>query len=245
MSGSNLTPEQLLAEAEDVLQTMPPKATLRHDTPENQSWLGRAVALISRWNPDRGQDARAFLERFHDRMAVNSTNGYKGLMSLLHEAHHDLRLVAIGPVSTAIGQGQVFDYFDVVRKLVGLAKVDLLVVDPYLEVDFVSRFLPHVSRGVAIRLLSREKLAALVPATQLFQQQEGASIEIRSAPGFHDRYVFVDGASCYQSGASFKDGGRTAPTTVTQITDAFSVVRQTYEDLWQSASVVLRPAAAP
>ena len=45
----------------------------------------------------------------------------------------------------------------------------------------------------------------------------------------------VDGTSCFQSGASFKDGGRSAPTTITQITDAFAAVRQTYEDLWKNA----------
>lgn len=35
-----------------------------------------------------------------------------------------------------------------------------------------------------------------------------------------DRYVFVDGKACYQSGASFKDGAKLTPTTLTQITDA-------------------------
>jgi len=43
--------------------------------------------------------------------------------------------------------------------------------------------------------------------------------------------------SCYQSGASFKDGAKKAPTTLTQITDAFSAVSATYEQRW-STSVV-------
>ena len=52
-----------------------------------------------------------------------------------------------------------------------------------------------------------------------------------------DTYVIVDGESCYQSGASFKDGARKSPTTLTQITDAFPAIQQTYEDLWKSATV--------
>jgi hypothetical protein len=60
---------------------------------------------------------------------------------------------------------------------------------------------------------------------------------MRSAPGFHDRYVIVDGAACYQSGASFKDGAKAAPITLTQITDAFPAVLQTYQDLWTRANV--------
>lgn len=37
--------------------------------------------------------------------------------------------------------------------------------------------------------------------------------------------------------ASFKDGAKPAPTTLTQITDAFAVMLQTYEDLWSKAKI--------
>ncbi|MEO7145709.1 MAG: hypothetical protein ABI165_19620, partial [Bryobacteraceae bacterium] len=71
-----------------------------------------------------------------------------------------------------------------------------------------------------------------------FAHQNGILIEVRSAPNFHDRYVFfVDRADCYQSGASFKDGAKSAPTTVTQITDAFAAMCRTYDDLWSVARV--------
>jgi hypothetical protein len=69
----------------------------------------------------------------------------------------------------------------------------------------------------------------------LFVKQNGATIHVRSAPNLHDRYFFVDGASCYQSGASFKDGAKSAPTTLTQIVDAFTAMLKTYEDLWSNA----------
>jgi hypothetical protein len=49
----------------------------------------------------------------------------------------------------------------------------------------------------------------------------------------------VDGLSCFQSGASFKDGAKKAPTTLTQITDAFTAVLETYEQLWTKSEVVL------
>jgi hypothetical protein len=51
----------------------------------------------------------------------------------------------------------------------------------------------------------------------------------------HDRYVIIDGKNCYQSGASFKDGAKAAPTTLTQISDAFLAVSGTYENLWNNA----------
>ncbi len=138
---------------------------------------------------------------------------------------------------TVIGQGEVFNYFDELRKLIETATRDLLFVDPYLDAEFVSRYLSHVKPGVSIRLLTRERLSKLLPAVELFVQQSAAAVEVRSAPGFHDRHVFVDQNACYHSGASFKDGARNAPTTLTPITDVFLAVLQIHKDMWDQAKV--------
>ena len=79
-------------------------------------------------------------------------------------------MVTLGPVNTAVGHGSVFDYFDEIRKQIEITKTDLLFVDPYLDAEFVARYLPHVPVGVAIRLLAREKIPTLVPAAKLFAQ---------------------------------------------------------------------------
>lgn len=161
-------------------------------------------------------------------------SSYGGSPGIIYEARSALRLATVGPVNTAIGQGLVFDYFDEIRKLITPALKGILFIDPYLDADFVSRYLPHAQEGVVVRLLTGERLLSLVPAVAAFTQQHRSNIEVRSAQNFHNRYVLVDGTTCYQSGASFKDGGRNAPTTVTQITDAFVAVRDTYENLWAS-----------
>jgi hypothetical protein len=94
-----------------------------------------------------------------------------------------------------------------------VAKSELLFIDPYLDAEFVSRYLAHVSQGVTVRLLARERLPTLLPAVAMLRQQNGLTVAVRSASGFHDRYVFVDRTICYQCGASFKDGAKKAPTT--------------------------------
>ena len=70
-----------------------------------------------------------------------------------------------------------------------------------------------------------------------FSKQRGAKIAVRSTDTIHDCFVFVDGKECYQSGASFKDGASKAPTTLTQITDAFAAMSQTCEGIWTAAKV--------
>ena len=230
-----MTKEELLAELEDLLRTMPPKERLGDDTQENLSWLGRAAAIINQWDSAKAIFAGSDLKKIQSGSADDFRKGYANLMILLNEARADLRMQTVGPSNVAVSGGLVFDYFDEIRKVIETAKSDILFVDPYLDAEFVSRYLPHVTHGVPIRLLASEKLKTLLPAAQTFVEQNQAKLEIRSAPNFHDRYVFIDKRECYQSGASFKDGAKKAPTTITQITDAFAAVYQTYQDIWHDA----------
>lgn len=232
-----LTEEELLAEVEDILRTMPPRETLRHPTDENFAWLGRVKAFIEAWKLPKAIYLNPAINQFHGRDAHSAQEGFRQIMTLLHEARHSLRMNTVGPLNAAIGKGSVFDYFDEVRRIVEPAAKGVFFVDPYLDAEFVARYLPHIRAGTAVRLLARERLPTLLPAADAFSKQSGIDISVRSSPGFHDRYVFVDGMACYQSGASFKDGAKASPTTLTQITDAFPVVLKTYEDLWIAGKV--------
>lgn len=216
---------------------MPPRETLRHPTDENFAWLGRVSAFIEAWDNVKSISLVHAMNQFHNQQAAPAQEGFRKIMTLLNQARHDLRMKTIGPVNAAIGHGSVFDYFDEIRKIIEPAKQDIFFVDAYLDAEFVSRYLPHVAAGVSIKLLARERLQTLIPAVDLFVKQSGLTINVRATTGFHDRYIIVDKSACYQSGASFKDGAKAAPTTLTQITDAFTVVQQQYENLWDQAKV--------
>jgi hypothetical protein len=230
-----MTKEQLLAEAEDLLRTVPPRSTIRHPNLENFSWLGRLAALIEQWDRSKSTLLQGALSQFH--IAREANEGFSKLLILLNQARHDLQMQTVGPMSMAIPHGMVFDYFDEIRKIIEVARQDVLFVDPYLDAEFVSRYLGHVASGVTIRLLARERLSTLLPAVDTFVKQSQTKIEVHSAPNFHDCYIFVNKNACYQSGASFKDGAKSSPTTLTQITDAFAAVLQIYEGLWNQGKV--------
>ena len=234
-----LTNEQLLGEIEDLIRTMPPRATIRHDTEENIAWLGRTAAVVSEWNKAKSIAFDGLVRNMHSRIAADPAQSVAGISLLLQQARHELRLKTVGPLSVAVNQGSVFDYFDEIRKVIETAKAELFFIDPYIDSEFASRYLPQVPQGVQVRLLGRERMANLVPAVQLYRQQSGLSIEVRSSAALHDRFVFVDKKACYQSGASFKDGAKKSPTTLTQIEDAFAAIQATYEDLWKQATAQL------
>lgn len=231
--------EILLFEVDDILRTMPPRATLRHDSDENFAWLGRVAAFIESWNSVKSIPLNMALRDFHGLDAHIAQQGFRNIMTLLHQARHDLNLNTKGPLNSALNQGQVFDYFEEIRKIIELANQDVFFIDPFLNAEFVSRYLPYIKSGITIRLLARELVVTLTPSVQQYIKQTGATVSVRSSKGFHDRYVIVDGFSCYQSGASFKDGAKSAPTTLTQITDAFEVVRKAYEDIWSDSEIII------
>ena len=241
-----MTNEQMLAEVEDLLRSSPPFTVfLKPDgmTEKVLGWLGRTRAVLENWDsstsPSLSLNIGALLADGEERTIFPPGPAYRELKTLLHQARHDLRMKTVGPLSVQIPDGKPFDYFDEIRKNTQMASSDLLFVDPYLDAEFVSRYLPQITGGVTVRLLTSEKkLSALLPAVDAFVAQNSLQVQVRSVlSGLHDRYVFVDGTICYQSGASFKDGAKQAPTTLTQITDAFEAVFQHYEGMWAAAKI--------
>jgi hypothetical protein len=234
---NKLPPEQLALEIEDLIRTMPGSRDISENPDKCLPWLGRANAAMRAWNSTQSMHFEPMTLAVSTGTDYSLSTTRRNILVQLHQAQSDLRLRTTGPLSVGFDSRRVFDYFDEVRKLIESAKVDILFVDPYLDADFVSRYLPHVSNGTLIRLLAREKIPTLKSAVIAFSAQTSMSAEIRIGLGFHDRYIFVDGLACYQSGASFKDGARKTPTTLTQITDAFTAVQSTYENLWTASSL--------
>ncbi|APW42111.1 hypothetical protein [Rhodoferax saidenbachensis] len=230
--------DQLLFEVEDVLRTMPPAQSLGNDDFEVLAWLGRASAAVHAWDPLKAVALfDSHVGRLSSAGARDFNSAMRGVLVMLHQARNDLRMKTTGPLSVGVVKGSVFEYFDEIRRVIEVARSDLLFVDPFLDAEFTSRYLPFVASGTSVRLLGREKIPGLVAAVGLFAAQHGLSITVRSSGGLHDRYILVDGVACYQSGASFKDGAKKAGTTLTQITDAFVGVRDTYEALWAAGTV--------
>ena len=209
--------------------------TINSGSDEHLVWLGRAAAAIQRWD-------RVYMAQVGTAMRKISSNdddscqaALVALKILLQQAKSDLRM-ELGRGSVVVAEGRVFEYFDELRKVIETARNEVFFVDPYLDADFVSRYLPYVVEGVSIRLLGGpKKRAALLPAVDSFAQQSGRRVSVRVSDRLHDRYLFIDGAACYLSGASFKDGAKNAPAVLTEITDAFQAMWDTYEQQWSES----------
>jgi hypothetical protein len=230
--------EQLLAEVEDLIRNRPDGNLIHQPTDENTSWLGRVGAVLEAIDKIDAISVTSNIRNLHSVGGLLAEGSFPKILVALQKARYRLRIESGGLTAIAVEQGMVFEYFDEIRKIIETAAQDLLFVDPYLDADFVARYLGFVPQGVSIRLMvGDKKLATLIPSVDAFVQQNKTQIKVRSDPGFHDRYLFVDNCNCYQSGASFKDGGHNAPTTLTQISDAFAAMHSTYENIWNKAKV--------
>ena len=230
--------ERLLPEIEDILRVAPTIEEFASDSgsDEHLAWLGRAAAAIQRWNIVYMPTVSAALRNVPSDNRHLCRDTLTTLKNLLQQAKSDLR-VELGRGSVVVAEGRVFEYFDELRKVIETARSDVFFVDPYLDADFVSRYLPYVAEGVSIRLLGGpKKRATLLPAVDSSAQQYGRPITVRVSDGLHDRYLFIDEAACYLSGASFKDGAKNAPAVLTQITDAFEAMWNTYQRRWNESA---------
>ena len=230
--------ERLLPEIEDILRVAPTIEEFASDSgsDEHLAWLGRAAAAIQRWNIVYMPTVSAALRNVPSDNRHLCRDTLTTLKILLQQAKSDLR-VELGRGSVVVAEGRVFEYFDELRKVIETARSDVFFVDPYLDADFVSRYLPYVAEGVSIRLLGGpKKRATLLPAVDSFAQQYGRPVTVRVSDGLHDRYLFIDEAACYLSGASFKDGAKNAPAVLTQITDAFEAMWNTYQRRWNESA---------
>lgn len=229
-------PSQLLADVEDLLRTAPGALKLHEPEPNTLAWLGRAASVVRRWNRVKAVSFDSDVRQLHAGRAYDPAPAATGIFTTLHEARHDLRLSSVGPLAVAVKQGAVYDYFDEVRKVVASASNELFFVDPYVDADFASRYLTQVPSAVRVRLLGKKGMPSFMPAVDLLRQQNKMSIEVRTSPSLHDRYIFVDKKTGFHSGASFKDGARNAPTTFTEVTDALAAIQATYETLWSTGT---------
>ncbi len=223
----------VVAELEDVIRTVP-DIYYSWGGPDHFEWIGRARAILSHPLINKEVEAGLLAAQALSNSTISTARAQ--LLVLLQASRHTLRMQTVGPVGLAVGKGMSFEYFDHLRQLIEQAQSDLFFVDPYLDADFVGRYLPFAKSAVAIRLLGREKHKTLVPAAQAFVAQHGGNVEVRSGSGFHDRYVFIDKQRGFQSGASFKDGGFKTPTVVVELSDQLKPVMQIYEDIWTASS---------
>jgi hypothetical protein len=169
------------------------------------------------------------------------------IASFVHQALAQVELIAPARVQGSfVAAGSTLDAYAAVGRVLGMAKTDVLMVDPYADVKAVTQYAVLAPDSVAVRILAdaASHKATLKPAAEKWVQQFGQSrapLEVRLAPAktLHDRLIIVDGIDVWGLGQSFNKLAERAHTSLVRMdpeTGALKVAA--YSEMWQKATTL-------
>ncbi len=102
--------------------------------------------------------------------------------------------------------GQVFDAYELVAKIVRSAKHSIVLIDNYIDESSLT-LLTKKNKAVKLLLLTKTVTRQLSLDVEKANQQYG-NVELKTFTKSHDRFLIVDGSEVYHLGASLKDLGK-------------------------------------
>jgi hypothetical protein len=134
---------------------------------------------------------------------------------LTHEAQTDekfeklfdaLEDKSIQPKQGVFFDGQVFDAYAFISKLIKKAKSSIVLIDNYCD-DTTLTHLSKAASGVKITILTKTVSKQLKLDIKKYNAQYG-NLQVKHFQSSHDRFLILDGKEVYHIGASLKDLGK-------------------------------------
>ena len=102
--------------------------------------------------------------------------------------------------------GQIYDAFDLIERLIKSAKKSVLLIDNYVD-ESVLTMMSEKENGVKIDIYTKDISKALKLAENKFNAQYGG-LTLHHTTNIHDRFLILDDQTIYLIGASLKDAGK-------------------------------------
>ena len=211
--------------------------------PETDKWFGRAYALVRAVN---------LVDAVQFGLAVTKTKSYHtkihddGCNEIRDIIYRNLAVAELDAPASAQGAfvpaGNASDAFAGIGKVLGAAKRDLLIVDPYMDEKTLTDFAPLALENVSLRLLTDQQThkPGLRVAAERWHAQHSAKrpLFVRLAPlrTLHDRLIMVDGERVWILTQSLNAFASRAPASIVRVDgDAASLKIDAYEAMWAAA----------
>lgn len=102
--------------------------------------------------------------------------------------------------------GQIYDAFELIERLIKSAKKSILLIDNYVD-ESVLTMMSEKKKGVKVDIYTKEISKALNLAEEKFNSQY-KGLSIHQTNSIHDRFLILDDKTIYLIGASLKDAGK-------------------------------------
>ena len=223
----------LLAQLRSLLESAPDFSAYSATSGEHHSWLGKAHALVTRWNKYEAYPLSSAASTMQISPLRDSTVAQ--VFGLIHRAIADIELEAPKVADQAFAPGEEYKFFKALNAALGSATFSIFIVDPYLDEQIFDSYLTGAPTGLSVRLLTNKYGNLLKPAVQKFPQ-DVTSVSARISTEIHDRVVFVDELSCWVMGQSIKDAAKSKPTYLLPLPpDIAKLKLGHYEAIWSNA----------
>jgi hypothetical protein len=236
--------EALYVQLGRLVETMPDLIHGARPLPADvHQWLGRAYALVAAAGDLT--DAISFKGSIPNlNSAIGKFDAAQNIASILYRGLAVAELRAPAAARGAfIPAGNSFDAFAAFAKLLGTARTDLLLIDPYMDEKALTDFAPLAPELVSIRLLADQAhhKNTLRPAAARWSAQYGSNrpLAVRLAPArtLHDRLVIVDGDSAWVMTQSMSAFAARSPASIVRVDgDTAALKIPAYETIWSMAS---------
>lgn len=133
-----------------------------------------------------------------ERLEQRMTNVENQIESFVH--------YALPPKEGIFADGQIFDAYEFVQKLIKSAKKSILLIDNYVD-ESVLTMMSEKVRRVEVNIYTKEITKALKLAADKFNSQYG-NLSIHLTNRIHDRFLIIDDETIFLIGASLKDAGK-------------------------------------
>ena len=227
----DLDPIALLSKVEALLD---PPPTL--DTIDTQ-WVGRATAVVKKYDRFLGAKFSGLTSGLNSIADFHQSAAASQMISVLHEVKESLMLDLGEAQTVVIEAGQPFKFFEAIRQELIKATSLVFFIDPWIDGDFVGRYLPHIEKDVSISILSKQTkyTAQLMAGLEVYQKEANPKIEVRTFPDLHDRCLIIDNDKTMAIGSSFNHAGDTKPTSIITVNDGSQALQDVYKKIWESA----------
>jgi hypothetical protein len=209
-------------------------------TPEINQWTMRAVELIEHTGAlaDSIQLAVA-IKNLHGALRARNA---QVIVSILHRALAAAELDAPPEWRGAfLVADNAFDAFAAVRKVLRMAKADVLLVDPNADAKALTDCAVLASDRVIVRLLAdqADHGMSLGSAASHWAQEFGRrplSVRLAMAGAIQDTLIVIDRATVWALGQSFNQLARRAHTSLVRIPpEAAAHMIAAYTAIWETA----------
>ncbi len=237
-----------LQEAVDDIPSLKP---LNNEDPKFEAWYQNVLRILAaNWPDERLPDFQSYViplghdpyqyqreKQAYDRGLTHAETQLKLILRNEQELAEAKGNTAI--TELFLPAGSQHDAYSHIRNIVSSAKLELLIVDNYVDTSLF-QLLTNVNPGVAIELLTYRVPGDFALEAGKFRAQHGASFEARLRKAdFHDRFIIVDSTKAHHLGASIKDAGNKASMIhLIEDTDNVSALLTTARASWVNAQLL-------